>query len=502
MGMSASALFSAPDRPRTLSRPVVFAFASAATLLLLLALNSHSSHLLVGIAAVAISVVACYGVVYTARHNEWLIFTIALLFLLIEISFLNNQVRAAFHYVILALLCVPVLPKVWRSGILHSGGFKLYAFYFGWAALTITYSLAPLYSVARLGETVMVTVALGACVLEIHESGDVTRLLSRFLLACGVMLAMLAVASAILPHSVTWASPLESYTPEELANMSKEGISAFGMDRFRGLLNGPNDVGGLLLIVVGSALVCWRVAARRERLMLAAMIMAALGFDVLADSRSAFVAIAFGGALFVMWKWRLRGVLLCSAALAVAAAVMLHAGMLEYIKRGDVTTLTGRTDMWEFVVQQIRERPMLGWGYATSGAVFESKFFPLWWGPWNLGPQSSLHNGYLEHAIGVGIPASMLWLFIVLRPWVFALRQKEDPWNLKPMFFLIVIPILVNNFSEQLLNDFGAGIVAFLFGLTWAIAERHRIVVLRTMKAQREAAHAALPKAVSVLASA
>lgn len=500
--MSAPALFASPARPRTISGPVVLAFAFAATLLLLLALNNHTSYVLAGVAVVVVPVAACYGVMYAIRHNEWLIFAIALLFLLIEISFLDDQVRAPFHYLTLALLCIPALPKVRGSGIFRSGGFKLYLIYFSWAALTITYSLAPLYSLARLTEAVLVLIALGACVLEIHESDDVTRLLFRFLLACGVMLAMLAAASAILPHSVTWASPLENYTADELASMSKAGISAGGLDRFRGLLNGPNDVGGLMLVVVGSALVCWRAAARRERVMLAAMMLAAMGFDVLADSRSAFVAIAFGVALFMMWKWRLRGVFLCAGGLAVAVAVMLHAGLFEYVVRGDVTTLTGRTDMWDFVLRKIRERPILGYGYESSGAVFESRYFPLWWGPWDRGPHSSLHNGYLGHAVGIGVPAAVLWLYIVLRPWVFVLRQQTDPWNLKPMFFLIVIPVLINNFSEQLLDDFGGGIVALLFGLAWAIAERYRMIALRTMKTEREAVRAAMPKGVSVLASA
>jgi len=90
----------------------------------------------------------------------------------------------------------------------------------------------------------------------------------------------------------------------------------------------------------------------------------------------------------------------------------------------------------------------------------------------------------------------------VLRPWVFALRQREDPWSLKPIFFLIVVPILINNLSEQLLGDFGGGAVALLFGLVWAIAERYRVRTLRQREADRKADLAALPKAVSALLSA
>jgi O-antigen ligase len=500
--MSELALFPAESRSRGISRPVLFISACAVTLLSLVVLSTHPTYLLFAAGAIVAAAVAIYGITYSLRHNEWLVFALALLFLLIQISFLNESARAGLHYFILAILALPVLSKVLRSGILGTGGFRLYLVFFAWSAITITYSLAPLYSLARLSEAVLVMIAVAACVLEIREPDDVTRLLFRFALACAVIVALLAVGTAVLPHRITWASPLESYTRDQLIQMSKSGIAVGGLDRFRGLLNGPNDVGGLMLVAVGAALACWRAVARRERLLLAAMIIAAVAFDVLADSRSAFVAISVGGGFFAIWKWRLRGALLCAGVLAAAAGVMFHAGFFAYAGRGDVSTLTGRTDIWDFVIRKIRERPIIGYGYETSGALFDSRYFPLWWGPWDLGPHSSLHNGYLGHAAGVGIPATVLWLYIIIRPWIFALRQKEDPWNLKPMFFLIVIPILINNFSEQYLGDFGGGLAALLFGVVWTVAERHRLIVLAQMESERVAALARLPKAVGAVASA
>jgi hypothetical protein len=501
MSISEPALFPGSSPPRSASRPFSLAFASAATLLLLAALNNHAASVLVLSAAVAAVLVIC-GVLYTAHHHEWLVFPLALIGLLVQLSFLGDQTpRAVFHYLALALFCLPALPSVLRSGILRTGGFGLYVLYFGWAAITILYSLAPVYSLARLAEAVMVMIAIAACVLEIHEPADVTRLLFRFLLACAIVLVMLAATALVLPHDVAWQSPLESYSPTEVANMAKAGIIVGGLDRFRGLFNGPNDIGTFMLVAVGLAAACWRTAQRRGRMMLAAVIAATVALDVLADSRSAFVAVALGAGLFAIWRWRFKGFLLCAGVSIAMALVMLRGGMFAYVGR-DVTTLTGRTDIWIYVIQKIRDQPILGYGYETAGAVFDSRYFPLWWGPWDMGPHSSLHNGYLGHAIGVGIPATALWLYIVLRPWIFALRQPDDPWSLKPIFFLIVVPILINNFSEQLLDDFGGGVVALLFGLVWAIAECYRVLRLRQREADRIAVLAALPKAVSALMSA
>ncbi|HEY2523541.1 MAG TPA: O-antigen ligase family protein [Candidatus Binataceae bacterium] len=477
------------------------AFASAGALLLLAALYNHAASILI-LSAVIASVLVIYGVTYTAHHHEWLVFPLALIGLLVQISFLGDQTfRAGFHYLALALFCLPTLATVHRSGILRTGGFRLYSLYFAWAGVTIAYSLAPVYSLARLVEAVMVMIAIAACVLEIHEPADVSRVLLRFLLACAIILVMLTLTAPLLPHDVVWQSPLESYTPDELASMAKAGIVVGGLDRFRGLFGGPNDLGTFMVIVVGLAAACWRTAQRRGRLMLALMIAAAVTLDVIADSRSSFVAVALGAGLFAIWRWRFRGFLLCAGISIAIVLVMIRSGMFAYVGR-DVTTLTGRTDIWDYVIQRIRERFILGYGYETAGAVFDSRYFPIWWGPWDMGPHSSLHNGYLGHAIGVGIPATILWLYILLRPWIFALRQAKDPWGLKPIFFLIVVPILINNLSEQLLGDFGGGAVALLLGLVWAIAECYRLRTLRQREADRKAELAALPKAVSALVSA
>jgi hypothetical protein len=65
-----------------------------------------------------------------------------------------------------------------------------------------------------------------------------------------------------------------------------------------------------------------------------------------------------------------------------------------------------------------------------------------------------------------------------------------------------VIPILITNLSEQLLGDFGGGIVALLFGLVWVIAERFRLLALEKTERDRKSALNAMPTAARALASA
>src|SRR5208282_983746 len=195
-----------------------------------------------------------------------------LVFLINGLSFLDPTARLLFHYGALALLCFPVIGTALRSDIFRSGGFRLYTIYFLWAAVTVTYSLAPEYSLARLSEAFLILAALAVIVLDVREANGSTRLIAHLLVGAGAILALNAVAAVALPHSLTWVSPFESFTLEELQGMQKLGITPDGVDRFRGFFNGPNDLGGLMLLLVGPALVCWPRASRRQRILLAALI--------------------------------------------------------------------------------------------------------------------------------------------------------------------------------------------------------------------------------------
>jgi O-antigen ligase len=438
-----------------------------------------------------------FSALYTARHENWLILPLSLLFLLIQVAFVGEMTRSLLHYSVLALFCVPVLPKVWRSTIFHTGGFRLYSLYFLWAGITVLYSLAPEYSVIRLVQSILLLFTVTACALTVENADGARRLIVGFLAACGLVVIALVLAAIAMPHSLVWLSPEESFTPDLLAEMARKGINVDGIERFRGFFDDPNQIGGLMMVAVGSALVCWTGSSRRRQSILALIALVSIAFGFLADSRSPFVAVAVGIGLYAVWKWGARGGFVFVTGIgAVAVAILcLDPGVFAYLNR-DVGSLTGRTELWTFAIQRLMEHPITGYGYEAGAVLFLRPDFPLWWGPWDLGPHSSLHDGYLDHAVGIGIPATLLWLLIVLRPWIFLFRQPTDPWNLKPSFFLIVVPILIYNLTEALLGDF-AGSAALLFGVVWAIGERYRLFALERAGAERREASAKLPRAVA-----
>jgi len=461
-----------------------------AALLTIWSVNSGSYLLpLIVVATGAIATLA-WAVPYTIGHRDWLIFPLILTDFFIASGFLSDALRATMHYGLVVLFCLPVLFLVRRSGILWRGGFKLYTGYFVWAALTILYSLSPLFSSARLGDAVLMFGALTFIALGVNERDDLRRVLAHFLLACAVILVVLAVSLVVLPSSITY----------QAASLD-ESMGGSPIPRFVGIFSEPNEVGVVMLITVGASAAYWAFANRRQKFLLAAMIGLAMMLAALADSRTPFLALTAGATAYIVWRYRWRGVATLLLAGVLLVGLLTVAGRFgEYFSRGDVGTLTGRTDLWDFVIQQIKNNPITGYGYAVSGEIFNSRYFPIWWGPWDLGPHSSLHDGYLDHAIGVGVPATLLWGFIMARPWIAVFRRSDDPMRLKPIFFLMVIPMLVHNLTEDSIGDC-IGAVGIVFGLLWAIAERHRMVRADQDIANQREALAKLPPALAALAS-
>jgi O-antigen ligase len=470
-------------------RGLLLAAAGMAGILALYMLNGGSF-----LPALALfGLVAAYAVfkmaALTRVDRRWLIVPLVMLAIFINSFFLSPSPRAAAHYGLAVLFCLPCVPVMWRSGLLRRGGFQLYCVYFLWALITVIYSLAPEFSAARLVDATLMFCGISTIAYGVKEPEDVTLLVERFLIGCGVFVVICGFAAVALPRSVTWDVPV-------LYTVNTQ------VERFRGVLSNPNDIGGLMLITLGPTLAFWSRFEKRKKIWLAALALMSLAEAGLADSRTPFVAMAVGCALYVLWRYRLRGILLMAgaAAVMVLALPLFGHSLSEYTGRGDVTTLTGRTEMWAYVVQQIRARPITGYGYEVAGAIFKSKYFPIWYGPWDDGSQSSLHNGYLNHAIGLGIPATLFWLFIVLRPWAFIFRQKADPWNLKPLALLVVVPCLVHNMSEASIGDF-LGVVGILFGLAWALSERYRLLALEEIETAREDALAQMPAGVALFRS-
>jgi O-antigen ligase len=471
--------YTVETRP-AVSRAPIYAIALliAAGALVMLASGSRKGFL--GIAGLAAIGVLAWGVRQTLIDPLWLIFALVLEEVLPYLNLLpfDPESRWWIRYPILFALCLPALPAIMRSGLFRRGNFRHFLVYFGWAAISVCYSLYPTASAGRLLPTIMLFGALSLIAARTRNADDVQRVLWRFLLACGLLVALMLAALA-------WPKSIFIEGDDPAIGVYNWIQDQSGILRFTGFWRTPNEIGALMLATMGAGLAHWRSASKRRKWLLAAIMICSVIIAIMADSRSSFIALSIGVVCFSIWKYRTRGVLACVAAAVLAGGVYVSLGKtdLTYLNR-DVTTLTGRTVAWQFEMHKLLERPLTGYGYDVEGAIFEDRLFPDWDIFWAQGANTSLHNSYLTVAVGLGIPALLFWLYILFAPWVALFRSQRDPLNLKPLFFLIVIPMLVLGLDES-----GVAEPRYIKGLLlftcWMFAERQRIALRLAATANR-----------------
>jgi O-antigen ligase len=432
---------------------------SALGLLSLLMLNYPN------LAMAAAAVVAGILTVWAARRVQGdgahLLCAVLLVEELSGASFLplTNDQLFMVRYPLLIAFCGAAAWTAFRNSEILQGGFLCYLMYLGLGVISISYSLLPTYSAARILAAILMFMAIVRMAREVANREDIEKLFSWFLIGTGIVWIVVLISLVTMSYDVVW-------DVEELS----------GVTRLRAIYGSPNQLGEMALATIGAGMAMWGSTGGWKRALLAVQIAVAFTLGVLADSRSPFVGLAVGGVLYLLWRYRLRAVpiILVLAALSFALLTQLNSA---YLTRGDVSSLGGRTDIWKFAISKIEQSPLIGYGFEVEGEIMKAHDFPIWWGPWEDGPRSSLHSDYLSKAVSLGIPALVFWVFFFMRPWLALLRRKDDPWNLKPLFFLVVIPILILDFDEGSAGDcrYAVGMIATL---CWAFAERQRLATM------------------------
>ncbi|HWJ40388.1 MAG TPA: O-antigen ligase family protein [Candidatus Limnocylindrales bacterium] len=412
-----------------------------------------------------VAVVGAISIVWAARlvqgNGAYLLCALLLIEELSGASFLplTNDQFFMVRYPLLIAFCGAAAWTAFQNSEILQGGFLDYLIYLGFGVVSISYSLLPSYSTARILAAILMFMAIVKIARAVANREDIEKLLSWYLVGTGIVWTVILVSSVLMSHDVVW-------DVEEMT----------GLVRLRGIYGSPNQIGEIALATMGVGLVVWSRVSGWNRALLAAQMAAAFVLAGLADSRSPFVGLAVGGLLYLVWRYRLRAVPII-VALGVVGFILVAQLDPEYLNRGDVTSLTGRTDIWKFAIQKIEQRPLIGYGFEVEGEIMKAHDFPIWWGPWEDGPRSSLHSDYLSKAVSLGIPALVFWVFFFIRPWLALMRRKDDPWNLKPLFFLVVVPILLLDFTEGTAGDcrYAVGMIATL---CWALAERQRLATI------------------------
>ncbi|HZY59166.1 MAG TPA: hypothetical protein VFE56_05350 [Candidatus Binataceae bacterium] len=89
----------------------------------------------------------------------------------------TEEQRFIIRYPLLLLFCLPAAIRALRNPLLRRGGFRDYLLYLGWAGVSITYSLLPGYTFARVTAAVLLFVVSVKIASEVRDVNDIERLL-------------------------------------------------------------------------------------------------------------------------------------------------------------------------------------------------------------------------------------------------------------------------------------------------------------------------------------
>ena len=315
------------------------------------------------------------------------------------------------------------LPRSWR--MLARPMPAILLSYLGIALVSSIYSAAPSYSFGTAFGMLSLMLLAAASFVTLTEK--------QFLLTFALSLCAFVVAG----WGVYFAIPELGRSPF---------ITADGaiIERICGLAGQANALGCTLATLLGVLFLLWW-RGHCGLLTVAPMAAVATGTLLAADSRTALLAVMVGVAAVVarrsllLWGASLLAVSLASIlVLGVPARYLL--GLTSGLSRsgdgGELLTLTGRTEIWAFVWERIKEAPWFGYGYNSSKFIL-----PLFHGLPGLIVDEA-HNTWLQNLLGTGIFGTAPLLALVAAQ-VAAYVVAPDPFRDLFLFVMLVWGITV-----------------------------------------------------------
>lgn len=275
-------------------------------------------------------------------------------------------------------------------------------------------------------------VVLGAVGIAGSLEGD--EFMELFVLACGVSAVGTIVLREIHPDEA-----MQDFTA------------------LRGIFPHKNVLGQVMAAGVLGCLHVLR-SSRRQRLRKSGLLVVFIALALASKSATGFVtSFIYCGLHGLITMYRTGGIvrLIGLGALVIVTPIVLMILLFPdtfFEMIGRDPTLSGRTEMWAYVLSAISQRPSLGWGY---------------WGFWSPGnpvaaeisvvvqwavPEA--HNALLEILLDVGVFGAAFFIFLLVRNIWLALRCLRTPEaGLGVTALLCYAGILFMGVSEAVMMD-------------------------------------------------
>lgn len=163
------------------------------------------------------------------------------------------------------------------------------------------------------------------------------------------------------------------------------------------------------------------------------------------DSRQVYAAVLL--CLFVIWLFsanlykKLQSVYVATLFVLILIFVFVdYSALFEHLTEAmarsesdSVTTLTGRTDIWEIALQKILESPVLGYGFHNGGLIISSEFETDY--GWTT---ESAHNVFLQASLDLGFLGAFVLIVIMVRALCLSLIQRDALMIAFSLFVIIM----------------------------------------------------------------
>jgi exopolysaccharide production protein ExoQ len=245
---------------------------------------------------------------------------------------------------------------------------------------------------------------------------------------------------------------------------------AFANSALRGIFSQKNGLGQVMAAGTLAQLHVIRISRRLSLFKILALIL----FITLAfysqSSTALLMILAFctvSGGVALYRKGGIARILsiLSIVVLVPAAGIFLLSSDASLQMIGKDATLTGRTELWSFVLVEIQQRPILGWGYssfwsAKNPAAIEISTAVGWTVP-------QAHNALLGMLLDVGIVGAAFFLFLWARNVVLAFRcMNTSAKELAVSSLLCCGGVFIGGITEPVLLESGIFLnVFFMMGL-------------------------------------
>lgn len=207
----------------------------------------------------------------------------------------------------------------------------------------------------------------------------------------------------------------------------------------------------MVLAVIAPRFSSWRMFIRLEFVLAVALLL-------LSDSKTSLIigilaAAAYGIVALLRRRSHHKAALMIAGLFALPALVVAASNMgaiFEFFGRD--STLTGRTDVWDLVWDQIQKRYWLGYGYQAFWVDPIGPATRIWLElKWNT---PEVHNGYLELWLGLGFIGLLAVATSLVTNFALAWKASRGADRLANYWAVLYLTFFISyNLSESLILE-------------------------------------------------